>query len=156
MKDGKYEKLCVGRCMMIYITALKHPIRCISLIYLKVEKVISICLAFEKMKMLFRKNSYVGNFIKEGNVWFDLLYRMTHNKWLYIEFQIGIEIYNNSFRVYGLSLEYVNAYFAAYVERFCCVIASISYKESKSHYYTICMMLLRRLSHSSYCMLIYE
>ena len=80
----------------------------------------------------------------------------THNKWLYIEFQIEIEIYNNSFRVYGLSLEYGNAYFAAYVERFCCVIASMSYKESKSHYYTICVMLLRRLSHSSYCMLIYK
>ena len=74
----------------------------------------------------------------------------------YIEFQIEIEIYNNSFRVYGLSLEYENAYFAAYVERFCCVIASIAHKESKIHYYTICMMLLRRPSHSSYCMLIYK
>ena len=150
MKDGKYEKLCVGRCMMIYITALKHPIRCISLIYLKVEKTfISICLAYEKMKMLFRKIVMLVILLKNKC-------QSTHNKWLYIEFQIEIESYNNSFRVYGLSLEYGNAYFAAYVERFCCVIASIAYKESKSHYYTICMMLLRILSRSSYCMLIYK
>ena len=58
MKDGKYEKLCVGRCMMIYITALKHPIRCISLIYLKVEN-------FYKYLFSIRENEYVGNLIKE-------------------------------------------------------------------------------------------
>ena len=52
MKDGKYEKWCVGRCMMIYITALKHPVRCISLIYLKVEN-------FQKYLFSIRENQNV-------------------------------------------------------------------------------------------------
>ena len=79
MKDGKYEKLCVGRCMMIYITALKHPIRCISLIYLKVENFYKYLLSIRENENVISKNSYVGNFIKEGKVWFDLLNRLITN-----------------------------------------------------------------------------
>ena len=142
MKDGKYEKWCVGRCMMIYITALKHPVRCISLIYLKVEN-------FHKYLFSIRENQ---NVISTNILLVILLKNIIYGLICYIVNRLIINYdrlcfkqkknYNNSFRLYGLSLEYGKAYFAAYVERFCCVITIIAHKESKSHYYTICMMLL--------------